>query len=105
MNNSVSFFQKIRRVLLLVLGVSTGTQASLASNQVKPPALAERLAAVRSKLESQQNPAVTESQAPGKARVLLAQWGNQWANWNNWNNWNNWRDWNNWGNFGNWGNF
>jgi hypothetical protein len=87
----------------LLIGVQAGVQPSQASTTTsKPPAIPERLAAVRSRMQDlQKDPAVNNAKSDKGENTLIAQWGNRWANWNNWGNWNNWVSWNNWANWGN----
>ena len=102
----LSKYERIRNWCLglvgLLIGVQAGVQPSQASTTSKPPAIPERLAAVRSRMQDlQQNPALTNAKSDKGETTLIAQWGNRWANWNNWGNWNNWVSWNNWANWGN----
>jgi len=97
-----SWFEKIRNSFLLLIGILIGVQPTIASNSKSAPAISERLAAVRSRMqEFRHNPALDEKKSDKGEVSTVAQWGNSWANWNNWNNWGNWSSWNNWGNWGN----
>lgn len=97
----------LNRVKLFAsLAMVAGSLASIPAANASVPSgtsIGDRVAKVRQTLEEK-----SDKQALGAplnlkdGDVLLAQWGNQWANWNNWDNWHNWY---NWGNWGNWGNF
>ena len=91
----LSLYERIRNWFLvlvgLLIGVQAGVQPTNASTTDKAvPAIPERLAKVRSRMqELQQNPAVTQQKSDKGETTLVAQWGNRWANWNNWGNWSN----------------
>jgi hypothetical protein len=101
----LSLYERVRNWFLvligLLIGVQIGVQPTNASATKPVPAIPERVAAVRNRMqELQKNPAVAEKKNDKGEATLVAQWGN-WGNWNNWRNWGNWSSWNNWGNWGN----
>jgi hypothetical protein len=91
----------------LLLGSAAASRANdepldLQPRAHQPPAVAERLAAVR---QAVSDVASSESARRADPEMRLA-WGNWWRNWGgrpywgwgwpNWNNWHNWHNWHNW---------
>ena len=105
-SKKISIIERVRQITsaALVVGgllISGNVQGAVTSRSP----VVDRAVAVQDALKEKLRTDAKATQKLPRAQVLLAQWGNNWANaWSNWDNWNNWRNWNNWANFGNWGN-
>jgi len=105
-SEKISLTERVRQITSAAVIAGSLLIGASAQASTRPSSVVDRALAVKGALKEKIATDANASSKFSRGEILLAQWGNGWANaWSNWNNWDNWHNWNNWGNFGNWMNW